>query len=436
MNSSDLMDTPRIFTAIAEWAACMIYILLLPKKLHQYKLGFSLTGTLGVLLLYQYIAGLLPLYLWIPGMIGAIAIMYFSIYFICHTSFQDAAFCCIRAFVLAEFAASLQWQLYVWWADMFQKNSILVSVMVMLLTYLFIYTIYFLLERSHIPADEPLDVNRRELIGAASIAIGAFAISNISFVMPDTPFSSATSSLLYIRTLVDFGGLVMLFAHQDKREEFRMRTENQNLNNLLQRQYDHYKMAQENLQILRRETHDLKHYLLAIRSEENPEKREQYLYEMEHALQVQEAFADTGNHVLDVVLTTKTTYCVQHNITFNCLADGKLINFMHVKDICSIFGNALDNAIECVRQFENPEKRLITLNMFQKKQFLIIQFENYTENPPVTKDKFPETTKNNKLYHGYGLKSIQIAVKKYDGTMTLKYKPCWFQLKILIPVKT
>lgn len=111
MNSSDLMDTPRIFTAIAEWAACMIYILLLPKKLHQYKLGFSLTGTLGVLLLYQYIAGLLPLYLWIPGMIGAIAIMYFSIYFICHTSFQDAAFCCIRAFVLAEFAASLQWQL-------------------------------------------------------------------------------------------------------------------------------------------------------------------------------------------------------------------------------------------------------------------------------------------------------------------------------------
>ena len=61
---------------------------------------------------------------------------------------------------------------------------------------------------------------------------------------------------------------------------------------------------------------------------------------------------------------------MQKHITFTCMADGKLISFMHVKDICSIFGNALDNAIECVSQFDDPEKRLITLSMYQKNRFL------------------------------------------------------------------
>lgn len=435
MNPSDLLDTPRLFTAIAEWAACMVYILMLPKKVRGYKLGFSLAGVLAVLALYQHIAGLLPLYLWIPGMICAIAIMYFSIYLLCDIHFQDAGFLCSRAFVLAELAASFQWQLYVWWSDRFQRNNRLVSIMIMVVVYLFIYTVYFLLERSHVPKNEPLNVSFNELIGSITIAISAFGMSNISFVMPNTPFSSATSSIFYVRTLVDFGGLVMLFAHQDKREEIRMRSENQTINNLLQRQYDQYKLAQDNMELLRRETHDLKHYLMAIRSENDPSKKEQYLYEMEHAFQVQEALADTGNHVLDVVLTTKSTYCVQQKITFNCLVDGKLINFMHVKDICSIFGNALDNAIECVRQFEDPEKRLITLNMFQQNQFLMIQFENYSEHPLVMKDHIPVTTKNNKLYHGYGLKSIKIAAEKYRGYMTVHYKDHWFKLQVLIPIK-
>ena len=108
-----------------------------------------------------------------------------------------------------------------------------------------------------------------------------------------------------MRTLVDFGGLVMLFSMQEKREELRMRSENQAMNIVLQRQYDQYRLSIDNIELLRREFHDLKHYMIAIRSEQDPKKKEQYLLEMEEAIHTQEALTNTGNSVLDVVLTTK-----------------------------------------------------------------------------------------------------------------------------------
>jgi hypothetical protein len=120
---------------------------------------------------------------------------------------------------------------------------------------------------------------------------------------------------------------------------------------------------------------------------------------MENAILTQEALANTGNQVLDVVLTTKSTYCAQNSITLTCMADGKLISFLHVKDICSIFGNALESRLAMVTGC------------------------------------LPPTTKNNKLYHGYGLKSIQAAAEKYGGSMTISSSDNWFRLQVLIPIQ-
>ncbi len=435
MNFAELMNTPRPFTALAEWCACMIYILMLPKKLKGFKLAASLAGMFVLFFSLHQLSGTFPLYLWFPGMIAAILLMYFCLYASCQVSPYDAGFLCVRAFVLAEFAASFQWQLYVWWALSYQRENRVLSVIIMLVSYLCLYTGYYFLEKEHIPDDEGMRVERKELLGAASIALGAFLMSNISFVMPNTPFSSATSSLLYVRTLVDFGGLIMLYAQQNRRKELRVRSENHAMNVVLQRQYDQYRMAIDSTELLRREFHDLKHYMIAIRAEQDPEKKEQYLLEMEKAILTQEALANTGNQVLDVVITTKSTYCTQNKISFTCMADGKLISFLHVKDICSIFGNALDNAIECVSQFDDPEKRLISLSIYKKNGFLMICCENYSENPLVMAgSNLPTTTKSNKQYHGYGLKSIQAAAQKYGGTMTISSKDNWFILQVLIPV--
>lgn len=226
----------------------------------------------------------------------------------------------------------------------------------------------------------------------------------------------------------------MLFAQQDKREELRIRNEYHAMNNILQRQYEQYQLAQSNMELLKKEFHDLKHYMLAIRAESDPEKRMHYLNKLDETISFQEALTNTGNNVLDVVLTTKSIYCAQHNITFNCMADGKLLSFMDVKDICSIFGNALDNAIECVEKFTDSEKRLIVLSMYCQHQLLMIQFENYCKIDLTIKDELPKTTKQDSFFHGYGLKSIQQAAERYGGTMTLHAVDNWFTLQVLIPM--
>lgn len=436
MDLSQLMNIPRPFTALAEWSACMVYIIMLPKKIKGIKLIFSSIGLLGLFLFLHQVAEMLPLYLWFPGMMGAVMLIYFCIYSSCEVPAIDVGLLCVRAFVVAEFAASFQRQLYVWWALRTQNQSWILSSAVMLVAYLFLYTIYYLIEKKNVPNRKGIEVEKRELVDASLIGIGVFLISNISFVMPNTPFSSDINSLMYVRTLVNLGGLILLFAQQTRWKELWVRSENHALNAVLQRQYDQYRIAIDNMELLRRESHDLKHYMIAIRAEQDPQKREQYLLEMEKAIHTQESFANTGNKVLDVVITTKNSYCTQSNIAFTYIADGKLISFMHVKDICSVFGNALDNAIECVSQFDDLEKRTIHLSISRKSGFIIILCENYIEQHlTITDSSLPDTTKSNKRYHGYGLKSIQAAVQKYAGTMTISTNDNWFGLKILIPVQ-
>lgn len=435
MNLTDLMDTPRICTAFAEWGGCLVSIMMLRRKISGVKLYAALGGMLAWFLIYHSVAGMLPLFVWIPGMLGAIISMWVFIRLFCDISWKDSGFCCLRSFVLAELAASLQWQIYVWFVMYTGWRDWRILAVIMTVIYIALFTVYYFYERSHIPKDESLDISGKELFGAALIALGAFLISNLSFVLPNTPFSTASSSILYVRTLVDFGGLVMLIAQMEKREELRVKSENQIMNIMLQRQYDQYRLSIDNIELLRREYHDMKHYMVAIRAEENPEIKAQYLDEMEHAIVSQEALIDTGNHVLDVLLTAKNTYCLKNNITFTCMAEGRLLSFMHVKDICSIFGNALDNAIECVSQYSDPEKRLITLSMYQKNKLLMIKCENYSEAPLILRsDNLPRTTKSDSEYHGYGLKSIKSAAEKYGGSMNLHSENNWFTLQVLIPV--
>lgn len=107
---------------------------------------------------------------------------------------------------------------------------------------------------------------------------------------------------------------------------------------------------------------------------------------------------------------------------------------MDVMDICSIFGNAIDNAIECELKITDKEKRLIHVTVSRQKNFLILRFENYYDMELKYKQGRLITTKKEKEYHGYGLKSIQYIADKYDGAVSIDTKNNWFDLKILIPM--
>lgn len=426
-------DIPRIYTALAEWLACLVFISVLRKRV----VGWKLYAILGVALLVQSVFLVvtrdLPIAFWIPSMVVAFSMMFILIVVTTDISFYEAGYFSIRAFVAAEFVASLQWQIHFF---VFNGDSVRIQVELLLLVVIFsgLFLLLWLVERRHIPSEGKLNIRPNELLSTIVIGIAVFGMSNLSFVSARTPFSGQYAQDIFnVRTLVDLGGYAILLAYHIQLNELRVKHELKAMQNIFQKQYTQYEQSKESIDIINYKYHDLKNQIITLRAEENPEKRNAYLAKMEDEIKFYEAQHKTGNHVLDTLLASKDMYCMKHDITLTCVADGALLNEMDVIDITTIFGNALDNAIEYVQQIEK-EKRLIHLSVFAQKGFLMIRVENYFEGRLELDGGLPVTTKSDMHYHGYGLKSIRYTVHKYDGVLNVKQKDNWFELKILMPL--
>lgn len=426
-------DIPKIYTALAEWFSCCVFVLALEKRYKKCYTICVLLPFLPVFCVLQYYIGVWPVVVWIPSMVAAMILIYLCIFSCCKVNWKMAMVCFATAFMIAEFSASFEWQIYSYVMGRGHDERV-IELIFLVLFYSILFALAYFLEYRYFSGEIRGDISLKEALSSVIMAIAVFLISNISYVYPDTPFSSSLpGGLFYIRTLVDFSGLLILFLQRDRWRELSMQKEMEAVNAILRRQYEQYNLSKENIEIINRKYHDLKHQIAVVRAERNSDKREQYLQEMENDIKMYEAQNKTGNKVLDTILTGKHLYCVQHEINFTCVADGMLLDFMNLMDICTIFGNALDNAIECVEKIGDKSKRLIRTAVYSQSKFLIIRFENHTELELTTKDSLPITTKKDRQYHGYGLKSIRSTVEKYGGSMTVNVKDNWFILRLLIP---
>ncbi len=430
-----IRDIPRLYTGIAEWAACMMMILLMKKRIH----GIRLLTTSAVMLIIQtaFMVFTEPLesdFLWILCMAGAVVLMFGFIFMCCDMKILDVIFCCAHSFIIAEFMASLEWQLYCFFWPKSEAPIIIQAVGIILIYSLISYIIYHLIY-GHMPENVNLNLEMREVVAEVSIVIVIFILSNLSFVTINTPFSGLSNSeIMNIRTLIDFGGVAILHAYFVQRNELRMRSELEAMQNIFINQYQQYQQSKENIDVINRKYHDLKHQIAVLRTETDQDRRNAFLDEMEQDIKNYEAQNKTGNHVLDTLLTSKSLYCARKNIELTSVVDGKLLDFMYTMDLCSIFGNALDNAIECEQRIQDHSKRLIHLSVSAQKGFALIRVENYCEEKVRFEDHLPLTNKADKTLHGYGMKSMRHAAQKYGGTLMADQSNNWFELKILIPI--
>lgn len=427
-------DIPRIYTALAEWSACVLFIVLLPKRLPRWRWMTAAAGALLVQSVFFVKTGGGPLIFWIPCMVLAVLFMVAFIGSCCNIRGLEASYFGIQAFVAAEFAASLEWQIstYFWRETL---PAVWGQAALILAVYGVVFAALWNLLRRHLPKDGRMELDFKGFSSAIIIGIAVFAVSNLSFVTTNTPFSGQyTFEIANIRTLVNLGGVAMLYAHLVQCCEVKVRRELESVENVLQNQYQQYKQSRESIDLINYKYHDLKHQIAVLRSEQDPERRNEFLNKMEDEIRQYELQNKTGNHVLDTVLTSKTLYCDKHGITLTSVADGKLLEFMDIMDICSIFGNALDNAIECELKIPDKEKRLIHVTVTRQKNFLMIRFENYYEGKLNIKEGRFATTKKEKQFHGYGIKSIRYTANKYEGAVNIDTTGNWFDLKVLIPL--
>jgi len=191
-------------------------------------------------------------------------------------------------------------------------------------------------------------------------------------------------------------------------------------------------VSQETIDIINMKCHDMKHQIARLR--ESGAEGDEYIRELEGAIQIYDSSIKTGCDTLDNVLMEKLLYCERYDIQLTCIADGEKLGFMRSSDIYSLFGNALDNAIESVVKEEDVEKRVISLQVASRDRFLRIHIENYFSSLNE-KDGQLATTKEDKKYHGFGMMSMRHIVNKYGGELSVSTEGSVFALNIVIPLE-
>ncbi len=436
MNFAELTNTPGEYYSVAYWLACMLFISQAKKRIPVWKCYIAQFVFLIAIVSFMELTADVSGILFIPCILLDVLMIFGVIYICCDISVLKAGYYCARAFILGEFAASFTWQIYYYSVLRLQVSThILVNLFFVGISYAVIYLFMYYLEKQHYKENQNLQVTGRELLSVCIISILVFMMSNLSYVYENTPFSSKLAPDIFnIRTLVDLGGVAILLAYNVQLGELQMKYEFKTLQNMLNMQYANYQIAQQSIDMVNQKYHDLKHQIAILKSEVESQESKAYLDQMENEIKIYEAQNKTGNKILDTVLTGKHIFCQSKGINLTVVADGTALDFLEPMDISTLFGNALDNAIESVRKLPQEEKRLIHVAVARQKDFLRIRVENYYEGNLVFENGLPATTKEDKEYHGYGLKSIRSTVKKYGGSITIDTNENWFELRILIPL--
>ncbi|MGM9537155.1 MAG: GHKL domain-containing protein, partial [Candidatus Onthomonas sp.] len=175
-----------------------------------------------------------------------------------------------------------------------------------------------------------------------------------------------------------------------------------------------YEMSRESIEIINRKCHDLKHQVAALKYISDPERKNEVIDSLQSSVMIYDSVAETGNEILDTVLTEKSLICGKHEIALSCIADGKQLAFLDPVDLYTLVGNALDNAIEAVLPLSAPE-RLIRIRVQKKAGLVFLRIENPYSGSLTLRDGLPVTHKEDRQNHGFGLKSIRDIVEKYHG---------------------
>lgn len=209
-----------------------------------------------------------------------------------------------------------------------------------------------------------------------------------------------------------------------------LQTELSLMSELLREKERQYNLSKDNIELINVKCHDMRHQIRSIGKDKGISR--EAVNEIESAISVYDAVVRTGNEVLDIILTEKSLKCTHEQIELTCVADGKALAFMDETDIYSLFGNALDNAINAVSGLEK-EKRLIGVIVRITGDMVSVNVYNtYEGEIKLDGEGFPVTSKD-KNYHGIGMRSIRRTAEKYGGSASVAVEKDTFNLFVIMP---
>lgn len=242
-------------------------------------------------------------------------------------------------------------------------------------------------------------------------------------------FYDETSCTYYLALLLI--DTVVLFYQYTIYQTLGLERENETVRLLLTQSSKQYQIAKQNMEQVNIKCHDLRHQIRLFRGAGRID--ESVLKEMEQAVDAYDTTVKTGNPALDVLLTEKNQICRSKQIGFTCMADGKGLAYMEPADLYALFGNALENAIEATEQLTDPAQKQIVLTVRPVEGFCSVHLQNYTKELLRLENGLPVTSKQDRLNHGFGTRSMQLLVEKYGGELTFQQEADVVNIYMLLP---
>lgn len=184
--------------------------------------------------------------------------------------------------------------------------------------------------------------------------------------------------------------------------------------------------------------HDIKRILANIKTlslTENNENISEYINSIYHGYEIQSLQQYSKNKLANIIISRYASLCQDNNIDFNIDIRDIDFSFIPESDLTALLDNLLENSYEASKISSKKEINLIIDRRNEK--YMIIKISNYSESSPKIKGNTIITSKENKMFHGIGTKSIERIVKRYDGNIKCNYSEDEhiFSVTILLKIK-
>lgn len=274
----------------------------------------------------------------------------------------------------------------------------------------------------------------RPLVGTRFLLLVG-SILTIVIVMSVYAISLNGGMLVLFRCISILSCVMVLAVMKELLENHKLQEDVASLARMNEQTARHYERLKDTIEATNVRCHDVKHQISRLRAANGKQGQTDVagiLDDIEQSINIYDGIAKTGNAALDIVLTEKSLLCAKEDIHFTYMADGHALDKLEDRDVYSLFGNILDNAIEASRAITEPSRRVIDLMVSRRGNIMSVRADNYYDHQLQFVDGLPHTTKADAANHGFGLASIRMTVSKYDGDMSIETNDGMFSLNLVM----
>ena len=203
-------------------------------------------------------------------------------------------------------------------------------------------------------------------------------------------------------------------------------------------QHNYYEEIKSHQEDTRRIRHDIKNHLNIINRlivEKEYEYAKNYVKNINKKTMEDDVVRVTNNKIIDAILFNKSEICKLKNIKLDL--DIRLPEKINIDDfdICVLYGNLLDNAIEACENIDiNTQSRYIKVKSIIRGSSLFINIRNSNNREVYMDGSRFLTNKKDKINHGIGVESVKKTIEKYNGTTKIDYSDIYFNVSIIVNV--